>query len=673
MTLTVSGRKADSVILQHRVQAIVERSTPLWMRSASTRGKGIDDSVSDRLARWQMVIGNDHGLRRRLINSGLADDPEHYLSRRGDIDTVANNWITIFTRVISATKSARSPHGLLPTDPVFDEANPVPFEELLVGFMRVARFELEDKGDRALNVLAPTARMDFERQLLRHLAYTGSFAFGKEWYLYRFKNAPGSSLRKIWGEQACSLELYRSFIRSRCSDGLLSFFEVYPVLARLMTGSVINWTNFVVEFCQRFEADWPFIQRELTTYEQSATPIISAVRPDQSDRHFGGRTVIICRLGNENQIVYKPRPIKAEWAFYRLVQRVNEFGGSIKLRGLSMVGAQTHGWTSHINSRDCTSEEEAHRYYYRSGMLLCLLHSLAVSDIHYENLISDGEHPVVVDLETLLDVPLSNAVGGDPSISLKSVLDTGMLPRLTPSNTGLQDSDDTDQDLSALGARSVDVTGISRPVWAHVNTDQMMLIDTNDKATPDPTPIRICGEPVVGSDYIVDVQLGFREMYGMLTRSTGQILDDVELLRLLNVVVPRVLIRNTSTYSRLQHHLLHPEFLQDGRDRTIELEWLARPLSAASLADNRVHDIYTVELSAMEELDIPYFNAHSVSNGDIASDQSEFAELFLRRRDAAAFIAILGKLDQENLYKQLELIKEAMAVRFAADDGGKLG
>lgn len=638
----------------------------MWTRCASTRSHGTDESVSNQLARWQTVIGSDRGLRRRLANSGLIDDPGAYLSRRGHIGLPANAcWLNVFTRILAETTSTYSLHEPLPTDP----ADPIPFEELLAGFIRVGRLELQDQGGDALGILTPTAKMDFERQLLRHLAYIGSLAFGKEWYLYRFKHAPGFSLARIWEKQPRSNELYRSFIRLLCDgDGLLSFFDAYPVLARLMTRSVINWTSFVVEFCQRFEADWPFIRGELTASKRDAVPLISAVRPDQSDRHFGGRTVVICHLGSDGQIVYKPRPITAERAFYRLVERINGFDTSTKLRGLAMADRHTHGWTSYIDSRECGCDEEAHRYYYRAGMLLCLLHALAVSDIHYENIISAGEHPVVVDLETLLDIPPRNGVDGDSSMALKSVLDTGMLPRLTPPDTRSQDSDREQHDLSALGARSVDATGFERTVWAHVNTDQMVLIDGDGDVTADPTPIRVDGKPIVGSDYIADVQSGFREMYGTLSRNAVEILEDGELLSLLNDVVPRVLIRDTSTYSRLQQHLLHPEFLRDGRDRTIELEWLARPLSATSLADDSMLDVYNLELSAMEDLDVPYFNARSVCSRDIAGNQSEFAELFLRKRDATAFIAILGKLDQENLQRQLELIKDSLSARFAHGD-----
>lgn len=46
----------------------------------------------------------------------------------------------------------------------------------------------------------------------------------------------------------------------------------------------------------------------------------------------------------------------------------------------------------------CHSREEMGRYYYRSGILLCISYLLG-ADLHYENLIAYGEHPILVDLE----------------------------------------------------------------------------------------------------------------------------------------------------------------------------------------------------------------------------------------------------------------------------------
>ncbi|MEO8992200.1 MAG: hypothetical protein ABI284_07025, partial [Nitrosospira sp.] len=126
--------QADTTATRRRIEAIVERSTPMWMRCASTRDQKTGNNISDQLARWQTVIGSDRGLRRRLANCGFTGDPEEYLARCGHVDLPANaRWLSVFTRVLSATTSNSLAHEPLSTDPAIDPADPVPFEELLIG------------------------------------------------------------------------------------------------------------------------------------------------------------------------------------------------------------------------------------------------------------------------------------------------------------------------------------------------------------------------------------------------------------------------------------------------------------------------------------------------------------------------------------------------------------
>jgi lantibiotic modifying enzyme len=69
----------------------------------------------------------------------------------------------------------------------------------------------------------------------------------------------------------------------------------------------------------------------------------------------------------------------------------------------------------------------------------------------------------------------------------------------------------------------------------------------------------------------------------------------------------RILVRSTTTYTRLHLHLMHPEFLKDGVDRSIELEWFARPLSGTTTPPKGRKLLYERERLAMENLDIPHF------------------------------------------------------------------
>jgi lantibiotic modifying enzyme len=48
------------------------------------------------------------------------------------------------------------------------------------------------------------------------------------------------------------------------------------------------------------------------------------------------------------------------------------------------------------------ANQAAQRFYQRAGMLLCLLHILRVTDCHHQNLVANGEHFVLVDMETLM-------------------------------------------------------------------------------------------------------------------------------------------------------------------------------------------------------------------------------------------------------------------------------
>jgi type 2 lantibiotic biosynthesis protein LanM len=634
-----------------RIDLVVRRAIPLWERSGGTTPSPA--VPEDRVRRWEQVLGGRQSLRRRLANCRLDPRPETHLTAEGNARAPhADRWGGVLTGAVAAasdTGSARPPGD---RDAAVDPANPIPFEELLLGFMDVARDELGRVGGDAVEVLGTVARAGFERQLLAHLSYVASLALGLEWYAYRFARAPAASLEQLWRSQPPSNVLYPGFVDALRADGLLTTFETYPVLARLLAQSVANWADGVAEFCQRFQRDRPSIQRELAGGALPERAAISAVLPDRSDRHRGGRTVVICKLADGASIVYKPRPVAPERAFYRLVDMVNGFGLSLRLATVPIVDCGTHGWASFAPSASCASQEEASRYYRRAGMLLCLLHVMAVSDMHYENLVSAGEHPIVVDAETLLDIPATPSPG-----RLPSVLATGMLP---------QTADGGGRDLSALAARSVDAVGFRTPQWTQVNTDQMSLLDEGDgggHASRDAAPAPAPGPGVVAADHIDDVTDGFQEAYLAVHRHADHIARDGVLRALINAAAPRVLLRNTTTYAALQHHLLAPEPLRDGLDWSIELEWLAKPLSAPSLDDARMVDVYDRERSAMEQLDVPYFSALPPCDGGAAPGDSEFTRLFLRERSAPTFQANLEALGAEGLNAQLRAIRESLGSR----------
>jgi len=282
-------------------------------------------------------------------------------------------------------------------------------------------------------------------------------------------------------------------------------------------------------------------------------------------------------------------------------------------------------------------------------MLLGVLHALAATDVHCENLIASGEHPVAVDLELLL-----NEVSPEPS-----VLATGLLPSWQPAPDGRR------FDTSALGSDGAPDHSLRVPAWTSINTDQMCLSEDAGSPSPALNRVRLAERLPPVSDHLPAFLDGFREMYACLLTNRQKLLADEQMLQAFDGLELRVLVRNTATYTRIHLHLLHPEFLTDGLDRSIELEWLARPLSGTKTPQQGRARLYEHEWRAMENLDVPHFNTRAWKALEHSPDDLDMLPL-CRERDSRVLRRRLGNLSPADCARQLAIIEAAVRSRFAS-------
>jgi lantibiotic modifying enzyme len=383
---------------------------------------------------------------------------------------------------------------------------------------------------------------------------------------------------------------------------------------------------------------------------QRCAGALADVRPDLSDRHGGGQTVLECILATGERVVYKPRAVAAEAAFFRFVRWLNDQDLSTRLLDVRVLDRGTHGWIEWVAPAACRAERDVEVFYRRSGMLLALLDLLAVSDVHCDNLIASADEPVVVDLETLLSER--------PATGRGSVQDTGMLPASRESPDGHE------LDLSALGADAVHRAGLRFPSWRAVNTDQMSLAEDDGAAVASGHRVRLAGRAPSIGEHLETFLEGFREAYFCLMHNAREIERHPELLDCLDRIESRVLVRDTSTYAALQLHLLHPEFLGDGIDRSIELEWLARPITAPDvLAAGRLR-LYARERDQMESLDIPRFTSADWQQLAIPGDDEDLA-LVCGERDSGVVRRRLASLSAADFERQRAIAERAVRSRFS--------
>ncbi len=518
----------------------------------------------------------------------------------------------------------------------------VPFEQILWPFLYYARkqFIAEVQHNFSVDAIA-----EIERELLEHLSLTASWALGRIFYEYRFRCAPLAAFEKIWTQQHESTEIFSSFIIYMQSYGLVKMFERYPVLGRLMAQSVDLFIDALVRLCRRFTTDWPQLRKMFGWKEAKSEGIIIGIKTGLSDRHMGGQTVVRLSLVNGYSIIYKPRSVSPEIVFNKFLDWLNCQGLSIKLKTVRALDQGTYGWMEFVPYHTCDNASEVERFYIRAGMLLAVLHILAVTDIHCENLIASGEHPVVIDLETLLSESPRRRV---------SVLDTGFLPRWHRSN-------DLPNDTSALGADPKPKSNLRFPIWRQSNTDQMNfsedIVHSNEFHR-----VKMGDQMPNVAEYLSSFRLGFRMAYERIL-SRWRKLEQVMSLKSFDGLELRVLLRDSATYSHLHLHLLHPEFLEDDLDRSIELEWLARPLCTRTKTSRGRVMIYELERMAMEKLDIPYFKI-STWIAMQHKETSEEVQAFGIKRDSHTLRKRLERISKTACRSQLALITRSICLKY---------
>jgi type 2 lantibiotic biosynthesis protein LanM len=523
----------------------------------------------------------------------------------------------------------------------------VPFEPLLWPFLFHARRRFHAEARSMRYVLSPVASAEIERELLEHLSLVASLVLGRMFYEFRFIRAPFAAFEEVWCQQPRSTVIYSDFIAHLQRYGLLKLFQRYPVLGRLMAQSVDLWIEASVQLCRRFTADWPHLCMFFGWTGERLKGAITGLKTGLSDRHAGGQTVAELSLATGDHIIYKPRSVRPEIAFNKFLDWLNGRGLPLRLKTVRALDRGTYGWMEVVQHGPCEDASAVERFYMRAGMLLAVLHVLAVTDIHCENLIASGEHPVVIDLETLLSESPRRRV---------TVLDTGFLPQRPNTNEFAVDP-------SALGADDTPDSDLRFPIWRHINTDQMIFLE----GAPHEQKfhrVQMGDEMPTVAEHLSSFRQGFRVVYEcVLAHRRSQALDP--LLKTFDRLELRVLLRDSATYGQMHLHLLHPEFLEDALDRSIELEWLARPLCTRTKPSRGRVKVYELECAAMEQLDLPHFNT-STWHAMRHHPKTEEAKVFGSKRDSRALRRRLAGLSRTACRSQLALITRSVHLKYPA-------
>lgn len=553
-----------------------------------------------------------------------------------------------------------------------DAKEPFPFEELLAPFVMLARRWFVSQVGEAYYLLCEEAHVSLQRSLLQTLTGYAVQALYLEFSIER--ELARSSLERLLelAQKDDDRTRYQQFVGRMRQCGLVDFFREYTVLARLLSTITDLWVESTVEFLQRLAADLPDMQQVFGG--ESELGQVMDVQPSLSDPHRGRRKVLALTFASGCKVVYKPKDLGTEEAYYRLLAWCNQRGGPLPLRVLMVLNRSSHGWAEFVEHELCRDREEAQRYYQRAGMLLCLIYTLEGVDCHFENIIASGEQPVLVDMETLMHhrSPLEDDEGDGARAQLlayeqmeHSVLRTGLLPTWQIEND-TQDS----YDVSGLGGGEQRI--VSVPRWEHINTDRMKLKYGQVKTGVQANWPMLDGAFLPLEEHTSEVVAGFQQMYRFLLEQREALLAPESPLYELARQQVRFLYRATRVYFSIAQKLLHPMYLRDGADRSIQLELLGRsvvPLEGPLRhKGERSHwwTVFAAERQGMEQTDIPFFTARASSRDLIVVPGREIQACF-HEPSFDLVVARLQALGDEDLERQVAFIQGCVCAHVARD------
>lgn len=645
--------------------------------------------IDERIAHWCQVVadGNWKKFQKRLQWDNLNIDRVRCIL--GSVCLADNqalpSWARTLAGIIQTAKGFTFHSNV--TDPdksPIDSENPLPFEDILLPALLVARQKLlTNLGSASLSpnylpleLLSEAAYLTLERSLLQELVnlsvktlefeFSHSRPLGHSLFNLLVKDPKGSK----------SKEHYNAFVQKLLQDGLLAFFQKYPVLGRLIATTIDFWVEATAEFLQRLKADLSEIQ-QVHNYpekrsEESKVPItqlgkITELKPSLSDLHNRGRSVIALKFESGLKLVYKPKNLGLEVAYNHFLDWCNQHGVPLPFKVLKVSDHQTYGWVEYIEQLPCEDFAAAQRFYQRAGMLLCLLYALGGTDCHKENLIASGEHLVPVDMETMMqheanlftDSPETTAATTAANQQLfDSVLRTGLLPRweFTKDNR-------IAYDISGLGSSEFQPASMRVQRWKSVNTDDMHLGFEEVSMPIEANVPLLNGVALSPNDYLKQLVEGFGQMYHFLIEQREALLAADGPLAELQLQQVRFILRATQVYGVVLQKSFAPEFLRNGVDRSIELDVLSRAFLIAQ-DKPKVWPICRAELQALEQLDIPYFVADSNSDAFTVGLEQPI-ERYFKEPSYSQVLIRLPKLNEPDLAQQVAIIQGAFYARFA--------
>jgi type 2 lantibiotic biosynthesis protein LanM len=609
--------------------------------------KGDADRAARRLAAWCSACASGDWLlfSRRLERDGLALPQvlARFATVRRRPSTPPPAWLEDAIWIEAALQGPGEEPGAM-TRP--RGAARFPFDDLFAPVVEQAEARLWASVPAPVaENLNSSARAGLRQLLVKALCDLCAAALYE-----RFKARRAGAAAGPEGRAATSI--YDQFAADMRNGGFRRLFEDRPVLLRLIASLTRQWLATSREFVTRLDADLAAIRQDILPGDSAGR--VARIGGGLSDPHHGGHSVLVVEFENGARVVYKPKDLRVDSAWHALVERLNRAGAPVALRAMRAIARDGYGWTEYVEHTGTAEAEGCGRFFRRAGAWLALFHCCAGGDMHQENMVAAGDHPVPIDLETILqaaaeektDEPEAQALEAAREIIANSVMAVGLLPAYGRS---------AGNHIYVVGGVASDWTSATKLQWHDLNSDTMRPATVKEAGKPTANLPHVAGRYARLGDHLGDFHAGFEDYAKFLLTqdrggSGGGLFDDFAGLPVRKVVRP------TQFYYMLLQRLKDDRTMGDG------VLWSAQADLLARLADwERDSDpawpLRRAERAALVELNVPRFVLPGDGNelGDTAgvSVRIETTPGLERARNR------LGSLNGQEIAWQIDVIRQS--------------
>ncbi|PEL99761.1 hypothetical protein CN602_18760 [Bacillus cereus] len=379
---------------------------------------------------------------------------------------------------------------------------------------------------------------------------------------------------------------------------------------------------------------------------------IRQINIELGDAHCDGRKTAKIHL-EKKAIFYKTRNLSPQSLYAKLMHEWNmNTIEQYTIKTPKSIVKNEYGWIEDIQYRECSKPKEIHTFYKRMGIQMAFLYALNATDFHFENLIAQKDHPILIDLECLfhipLDIPCNIHQTKNPQEKLKysvatSVYSIGILPAFCK---------ESHMDISGLGTdhqfQSVGKIPKLNIDQMKINTEYVWYTHSGEHRP------RLEGKKISLYPYKEDIKKGFTMAYTYIQHHKKEILSIIEGYK--DVLITRYVPKPTQIYTTILDLSLHPRFLHNSLDRELFIAKFCEEgdSSACSLLGR-------AEFVDLMNGDIPYFTS-LISSKDLISSRENVLQDFFSVSPYQFVQQKIIDFNDRNLQFQLQIIENSLGL-----------